>query len=224
MRDFFTNNTPQVLIFFGSLAAIAGALWSSFEDAKKDKEIVVMAQENSRLSKQINDILIGEGSYPNVIMGFNRGDDFGVPALAMKGNYALQHVSGTFIDIRALREHQRQNGFDRQFQGDKFTFYVISPAFGNLLVEKKYNISNGGRFLVKFYTPYHKFYEYLAVEKMPGEDYYLNAYHIYKDDSLMITEYPDNFPIPLEDINFLESFSDAETEALKKMSDETLPF
>jgi len=223
MKDYLSNNIPQLLIFAGSFIAIVGAAWSSLEDGKKDDTIINLAQKNSELSTQVNNILTGEGSYPEVIMGFGRGSDHGIPTIGLQGQYAIQFVSGSFLDIRAIREHQKKNGFGKKFQENRFSFNVLSPASGNFLIDKQFMISDGGRYLVSFFTPYHTFQEELAVEKVPGEDYYTQAYRIYKDRKLIETCYPDDFPIPLDDIDFLEDFSEAELDMIRKKSSNNLP-
>ncbi len=64
MIEFVMNYKPQLLIAFGSVMTIAGAFWSAIEDDQKDYKIISGNKEQARLSKQINNILIGEGSYP----------------------------------------------------------------------------------------------------------------------------------------------------------------
>src|SRR5680860_526992 len=224
MKDYLSNNIPQLLIFAGSFMAIAGAFWSSLEDGKKDDRIINLAQKNSELSTQVNNILTGEGSYPEVAFGFGRGSLYGVPTITLQGDYAIQFVSGSFLDIRALREHQRKNGLGKKFPENKFSFNVLSPASGNFLIDKQFNISEGGRYLVSFFTPYHTFKEELAIEKVAGEDYYTQAYRIYKDRTLIKTFYPDDFPTPLDEIDFLENFSEDELKKIREKSDVDLPF
>src|SRR5680860_315490 len=100
MIEFLMNYKPQILIAIGSILTITGAFWSAIEDDKKDDKIIAGNEEQARLSKQINNILIGEDSYPYVIMGFGTNLDYGAPTLYLEGDYAIENVSGKFLDIR----------------------------------------------------------------------------------------------------------------------------
>lgn len=227
MKDILTNiTTPQVLILIGGILTLIGAFWSSHQDNIKEKlineknEIIISkTQEISDLNARTVSILTGGESFPYAILGLPDG----VPILQLNGEYAIQNVEGRFLDVRALRKHQRKYGITGQFQGDYFKKNIISPAFGSTLVSKNFYIENGGRFLVHFYTPYHTFTQHIAVEKDPSSNVKLQAYRIYRDDKLIFTHYPENFPIQLDNIDFLENISDEEAKELLKKGKPKFP-
>ena len=74
--------------------------------------------------------------------------------------------------------------------------------------------------MIHFYTPYNAFSQYLAIEPNPENNHPLQAYKIYQgsgsNKELIHTSYPENFPIPLEEIDFLEELTPHELEESKK--------
>ncbi len=208
MIEFIMSYKPQLLIAFGSILTIGGAFWSAIEDDIKDEKIITGSKEQARLSKQINNILIGEGSYPYVIMAFGSNSEYGVPTIHLAGDYAIENVSGKFLNIRDYRAHQKAGKKSMDYPDVTFKFDFVSPAGPSFLINEAFKISGEGRYLISFFTAYHRFEERLAVERATGKDYYLNAYEIYKDGELLFTEYPEEFPIPLQEIDFLEPLSE----------------
>lgn len=222
MKEFINQITaPQVLIFIGGFLAVVGAFWSTYEDNikekiinKKNQIIIDKTEEISSLNARIVSVLTGGDSYPYVMIA----PPDGIPLLQLHGDFAIPNVTGTIIDIRELRKHQRKFGFTGQFKSDDFKKDIISPAFGALLINKKFNVKQGGRFLVHFYTPYHTFQQRIAVE-IDSTGGYMNAFEIYKDNELIYSNYPKNFPISKEEINYLEDFTEEEVEELRKKAD-----
>ncbi len=137
-------------------------------------------------------------------MGFGRDSEYGVPTISLAGDHAIENVSGKFLDIRDYKAYQKEGKNSMEYPNVMFKFDYVSPAGPSILVDESFRILEGGRYLISFYTPYHRFKEHLAVERATGKDYYLSAYKIYKDGELIFTEYPEEFPIPLNEIDFLE--------------------
>ena len=73
--------------------------------------------------------------------------------------------------------------------------------------------------MIHFYTPYNSFTQLLAVEPSTKDGHPLQAFRMYKGDisdkGLIHTKYPDNFPIPLEEIDFLEDLTSEELQKIK---------
>ncbi len=108
--------------------------------------------------------------------------------------------------------------------GYQFKKEVISPEYVEALGNVTYNIKSGGRFFIDFYTPYNTFRQELAIEIDSASGLPLQAYNIYKGikKELIGTYYPENFPIPYEEIDFIEALSEAESENIKKLNSNTL--
>lgn len=227
MKELLTHITgPQIMILIGGILTLIGAFWSTQQDNFKEKiineknQIIInKTEEISGLNAHIVDVLTGGQSFPEVTIGLPDG----IPIVKLNGEFPLSNINGSFVNIRELRKEQRKNGFTGQSNSYDFKKDIISPAFADVLVRKRFDLKNGGRFMIHFYTPYHTFQQNIAIETNPNNGEIMQAHQVYKDKELIHTEYPDNFPIPLEKINFLEQFSKDEVEVLKKKATPKFP-
>ncbi|WP_396637870.1 hypothetical protein [Maribacter sp. R77961] len=209
---------PQGLILLGGILALVGAFWSSRRDLSAEKEInkkneiiIQKTEEISELNNKIVNVLTGGNSFPVVTFGIP-DRIHGTPILSLNGENAIPNVSGSFIDVRELREDQKEGDIASSV-GMNFHKNIVSPAYVMFVIDEKtfLDISKGGRYMIHFYTPYNSFTQLLAVEPSGIDGYPLQAYKIYKgdltDEGLIHTKYPENFPIPLEEIDFLEALT-----------------
>lgn len=226
MKDLFNLiSGPQGLILLGGILTLIGAFWSSKQDSNNERElnkknlvIIEKTEEIADLNAKIVDVLTGGESFP--ILTFGIPDEVhGIPSFDIVGENAIQNVSGTLIDIRELRKTQRLGKF-RTYKGHNFFKNIISPAYSTMLKDENFafKINKSSRFLVHFYTPYNNFSQEIAVEMDTTNGWPLQAYKIYKGNNreLIYTHYPENFPIPLEDIDFLEALTQEEVNSAKE--------
>lgn len=215
---------PQGLILIGGIITLIGALWSAKVDLKSEKElnkkneIIIQKTETiSELNSKIVNVLTGGDSFPYVILA-SLDQKKGIPSLFLNGDNAIANVSGRFIDIRELRREQRKGNFNYN-SGMNFNKNIISPAYLQFLVNEKtyFDITKSSRYMIHFYTPYNTFTQYLAIEPSTKDGHPLQAYKIFKgnDKQLIKTNCPENFPIPLDDIDFAEEIPTKELEQIK---------
>ncbi len=215
---------PQGLILLGGIITLIGAFWSANRDLNTEHElnekneiIIQKTEKISELNDKIVNVLTGGDSFPFVEFGIP-DKIHGTPVLKLNGDNAIQNVNGRFIDVRELRKEQRRGNFING-TGINFTKNIVSPAYVQHLVNEQayYDISKGGRYMIHYYTPYNIFTQYLAVEPRAEDGFPLQAYKIYKgkQKELIHTEYPESFPIPLDEIDFLESLSQEEIDAIR---------
>ena len=217
---------PQGLILLGGIITLIGAFWSANRDLnserelnEKNKVIIQKTEEIAGLNDKIVNVLTGGNSFPYVIFGIP-DKKHGSPSLHLKGENAIQNVSGSFIDVRELRKDQRKGNLISNV-GINFSKNIISPAYAQFVINERtyFDLSKGGRYMIHYYTPYNTFTQHLAIEPSTKDGFPLQAYQIYKGNNkeLIYTSYPDNFPIPLEEIDFLEDLSEEELNKIKEM-------
>ena len=216
---------PQALILFGGIITLVGAFWSSRQDSNNEKElnkknqiIIEKTEKIAELNAEIVSAITGGDSFP--ILFFGIPDKIhGSPGLTIKGENAIANISGKLIDIRELRKQQRLGNFNPN-NGQNFYKNIISPAYATALVDENFyfNLEKSSRFLVHFFTPYSTFQQEIAIEIDSTSGFPLQAYRIYKGNKkeLIYTEYPENFPIPLEEIDFLEVLTQEEIDKVRK--------
>jgi hypothetical protein len=199
---------PQGLILLGGILTLIGALWSSSKDTdqeriinQKNQLIIDKTEEISELNSRTVDILTGGKSFPYVILSNSTGN----PTIHIKGENAIQNVFGRVLDVRILRQTQREQGPINNYSGQPFKFDIVSPAYANTIQSSRINMNKSGRYIIHIYTPYSTYHQNIAVE-IDSNGRPNQAYQVYKGtESELIFEYfPDNFPIPKEEIDFLE--------------------
>lgn len=217
---------PNGLIFLGGILSLIGVFWSARNDIdsanelnNKNEIIIQKTEEISELNAKIASILTGGDSFPLVTIGFLNNNQ-GILSISLKGEHAISNVTGRFIDVRELRADQRKGNFNLNL-GKHFEKNIISPAFNQFLDTKReiIDISKGGRYMIHFYTPYHTFTQYLAIEQNEDEGRPVQTYVLYRNDNReepIYTSYPNNFPIPFDEIDFLEEIPEEEMKSIKK--------
>ena len=216
---------PQALTLVGGVLALIGAFWSAQKDVQTEKElnrkneiIIQKTEEISELNNKIVNVLTGGDSYPYVILGSFDGK-IGSPTLSLIGENAIPNISGVFFDVRELRKDQRTGNHVPGSGGIRFKKDILSPAYGMSLAgdKVKYDVTKGGRYLIHFYTPYNTFTQWLAVEPSSDNSFPMFASKIFRgsNNELIATHYPEDFPIPLEEIDFKEDISDEDWKEIR---------
>lgn len=216
---------PQGFILLGGIITLIGAFWTSQQDSNNEKElnkknqiIIEKTEKISELNNQIVSAVTGGDSFPFLLFGIP-DKIHGTPILSIKGENALSNVSGKLIDIRELRKEQRLGNFNPKKSDNNFYKNTISPAYGTPLVDENFylKINKSSRFLVHYYTPYSTFQQEIAIEIDTISGFPLQASKVYKGNAkeLIHTEYPKNFPIPLDEIDFLEALTQEEIDSIR---------